>query len=451
MAHVSATDQHLAHSSKRSRARHEVEKHFDALEVRPAAERERALFAALPRQIANAKSNAPAMAEILRDVRAESVTSRTALSTLPVVRKHENFTERQLRRTASDPFAGFSAVGWHDAKIRSGIRRVFQSPGPLYEPEGFGGDFERCARAMFAAGFQSGELVHNSFSYHMTPAGAIMETAALALGCAVFPGGTGNSDLQLRAISDLQPACYVGTPSFLKLLIEKAAANGIVRLSIAKALVSGEAFPSVARSWLSERGVDAYQCYMTADVGLIAYETAPREGLVIDEGIIVEIVRPGTGDPVPDGEVGEVVVTSLNPDYPLIRFGTGDLSAVLPGQCESGRTNVRIRGWLGRANQTTKVRGMFVSPEQVAEVGRRHREVGRMRLVIGGSSAVSWEPDAMTLRVECLVQDDDLRASLVSTVRDITKLRCDVEIVAPGTLENDGKVIDDHRPVDASA
>ncbi|MGJ7493414.1 phenylacetate--CoA ligase family protein [Variovorax sp. ZT4R33] len=431
--------------AKGSRARHEVEKYYDALDVRSPAERERALLAALPRQIAHAKTHAPAMAEILAAVSPHQVTSRAALAALPVLRKHEGFMSRQSQRTPVDPFAGFAAVRWHGVSVRSGVRRVFQSPGPLYEPEGHGGDFERSARAMFAAGFQPGDLVHNSFSYHLTPAGAIMEAGAMALGCSVFPGGTGNTDLQLRAILDLQPACYVGTPSFLKVLFERAAAQGATRLPFTKALVSGEAFPTVARDWLRERGVDAYQCYMTSDVGLIAYETAPREGLVLDEGIIVEIVRPGTGDPVPEGEVGEVVVTSLNPDYPLIRFGTGDLSAVLPGPCASGRTNVRIRGWLGRANQTTKVRGMFVGPEQIAEVARRHRELLRLRLVIGGSSTTTWEPDAMCLRAECASASDELGSSIARTVRELTKLRCEVEFVGPGTLPNDGLVIEDLR------
>lgn len=431
--------------AKGSRAKRASGLYFDALDVRAVSERERALMAALPRQIAHAMTTAPALGHILRDVNASCVTSRSVLATLPVVRKHEDFMERQAARTAHDPFAGFSAVGWSGVHGPSSVRRVFQSPGPLYEPEGHGGDFERTARAMFAAGFKPGELVHNSFSYHLTPAGAMMEAGALALGCAVFPGGTGNTDLQLRAIVDLRPTCYVGTPSFLKVLLERAAAQGIARLSFTKALVSGEAFPSVARSWLQERGIDAYQCYVTAELGLIAYETAPREGMVLDEGVIVEIVRPGTGDPVAEGEIGEVVVTSLNPDCPLIRFGTGDLSAVLPGPCPSGRTNVRIRGWLGRANQTAKVRGMFVSPQQVAEVARRHPEVGRTRLVIGGSSASAWEPDAMTLKVEVVNAASGLHESLVASMREVTKLRCEVEIAVPNSLPNDGKVIDDLR------
>jgi phenylacetate-CoA ligase len=431
--------------AKGSRAKQASGLYFDALDVRAGAERERALMAALPRQVAHAMATAPALGHILRDVTASRVTSRSMLATLPVVRKHEDFMERQAARSAHDPFAGFSAVGWNGVHGPSSVRRVFQSPGPLYEPEGHGGDFERTARAMFAAGFKPGELVHNSFSYHLTPAGAMMEAGALALGCAVFPGGTGNTDLQLRAILDLRPTCYVGTPSFLKVLLERAAAQGIERLSFTKALVSGEAFPSVARSWLQERGIDAYQCYVTAELGLIAYETAPREGMVLDEGVIVEIVRPGTGNPVPDGEIGEVVVTSLNPDCPLIRFGTGDLSAVLPGPCPSGRTNVRIRGWLGRANQTTKVRGMFVSPQQVAEVARLHPQVERTRLVIGGSSASAWEPDAMTLKVEVAHAEPGLHESLVASMREATKLRCEVEIVVPNSLPNDGKVIDDLR------
>jgi phenylacetate-CoA ligase len=283
--------------------------------------------------------------------------------------------------------------------------------------------------------------VHNSFSYHMTPAGSIMETGGHALGCTVFAGGTGQTEQQLDAIADLRPAGYVGTPSFLRILIEKAAEKGMPLPSLTKALVSGEAFPPSLRDWIAERGVAGLQCYATADLGLIAYETSARDGLVLDEGVIVEIVRPGTGDPVQDGEVGEIVVTTLNPDYPLIRFGTGDLSALMPGHCLTGRTNARIKGWLGRADQTTKVRGMFVHPGQVAEITRRFPEVLRARLIVEGEMA----DDRMTLRLECPVAAQGLAERVGEAIRDVTKLRGTVEFVAPGSLPNDGKVIEDAR------
>jgi phenylacetate-CoA ligase len=283
--------------------------------------------------------------------------------------------------------------------------------------------------------------VHNCFSYHMTPAGALMESGAHALGCTVFAGGTGQTEQQVEAIADLRPAGYVGTPSFLKIILEKAAEKNIPLPSLTKALVSGEAFPPSLRDWIAERGVAGTQCYATADLGLVAYETSAREGLVLDEGVIVEIVRPGTGDPVPEGEVGEIVVTTLNPDYPLIRFGTGDLSAVLPGRCPSGRTNTRIKGWLGRADQTTKVRGMFVHPGQVAEIARRFPELQRARLVVEGEMG----DDRMTLRLECAGAAEGLAERVAEAIRDITKLRGTVEFVAPGSLPNDGKVIEDAR------
>jgi phenylacetate-CoA ligase len=321
---------------------------------------------------------------------------------------------------------------------------VFASPGPIYEPEGHAGDYWRLARALFAAGFRAGDLVHNSFSYHLTPAGSMMETAAFALDCTVFAGGVGNTELQLQAAADLKPQGYVGTPSFLRILIEKAAETGVALPSLRKALVSGEAFPASLREWLAERGIAGYQCYATADLGLVAYETEAREGLVLDEGVVVEIVRPGTGDPVPEGEVGEVVVTTLNPDYPLIRFGTGDLSAVLPGTCPTGRTNARIRGWLGRADQTAKVRGMFVHPAQVAAIARRHPEVQRARLVVSGEMA----DDRMTLQVEVAHAIDGLQARIADTIRDVTKLRGEVVFAPPGSLPNDGKVIEDARRYD---
>jgi len=414
-------------------------KHYDALETRSPQEREATLMAALPVQIANAQKNSAAFADILKGVDAASITSRAALARLPVTRKYE-LLERQQAQRAQDPFGGFSTIGWKGLLRSSGARRVYQSPGPIYEPEGHAPDYWRAARAMAAAGFEAGDLVHNCFSYHLTPGAWIMESGALALGCTVIPGGVGNTEQQLAAIADLRPNAYAGTPSFLKILIEKATEAG-QKLSITKALVSGEACPPSLRDWFAQQGVAAYQCYATADVGLIAYETPSREGLVLDEGVIVEIVRPGTGDPVAEGEVGEVVVTVLTPDYPLIRFGTGDLSAVLPGACPSGRTQTRIKGWMGRADQTTKVRGMFVHPGQIAEVLKRFPEVGKARLVVTGEMA----NDQMALQVETNTPSEALPLKIADALRDVTKLRGAVQCVAPGSLPNDGKVIEDAR------
>ena len=414
--------------------------HMDALETRDPAARESALLAALPGQIAHAQKNAPAFAEILKDIKTADITSRNALAKLPVIRKYELLEKQKASRAAGGSvFGGFSAVSYGQQ-----MPRVFSSPGPLYEPEGSRPDYWRMARAIAAAGFQSGELIHNCFSYHFTPAGSMMETGAHALGCTVFPGGIGQTEQQVQAMAELQPAGYIGTPSFLKIILEKAAEMGVALPSVKKALVSGEAFPPSLRDWMTERGVNAYQCYATADVGLIAYETSARQGLVIDEGVIVEIVRPGTGDPVPEGEVGELVITSLNPDYPLIRFGTGDLSAILSGHCPTGRTNQRIKGWMGRADQTTKVRGMFVHPGQVAEVVKRFPSALRARLIVQGEMA----NDSMALHVETTAShgaEAELKAQIAEAIRDVTKLRSDVHLVAPGTLANDGKVIEDAR------
>ena len=414
--------------------------HMDALETRDPAARESALLATLPGQIEHAQKNAAAFAEILKDINAADITSRHALAKLPVIRKYELLEKQKASRAAGGSvFGGFSAVSYGHQ-----MPRVFSSPGPLYEPEGSRPDYWRMARAIAAAGFQSGELIHNCFSYHFTPAGSMMETGAHALGCTVFPGGIGQTEQQVQAMAELQPAGYIGTPSFLKIILEKAAEMGVALPSVKKALVSGEAFPPSLRDWMTERGVNAYQCYATADVGLIAYETSARQGLVIDEGVIVEIVRPGTGDPVPEGEVGELVITSLNPDYPLIRFGTGDLSAILSGHCPTGRTNQRIKGWMGRADQTTKVRGMFVHPGQVAEVVKRFPSALRARLIVQGEMA----NDSMALHVETTVAhgaEAELKAQIAEAIRDVTKLRSDVHLVAPGTLANDGKVIEDAR------
>jgi phenylacetate-CoA ligase len=408
---------------------------YDALEQRDPAQREAALLQALPLQIAHAQNKAPAWQHILQGVDASSVNSRTALAQLPVTRKYELLARQQEQR-AKDVFGGFSALNFGQQ-----MPRVFASPGPIYEPEGVAKDYWRMARALFAAGFRSGELIHNCFSYHFTPAGSMMESGAHALGCSVFPAGTGQTEQQLQALQELRPSGYSGTPSFLKILLEKAAESQIALPFLSKALVSGEAFPPSLRDWLGQRGVTAYQCYATADIGLIAFETAAREGLVLDEGVVVEIVRPGSGDPVAEGEVGELVVTTLNPDYPLIRFGTGDLTAVLPGTCPTGRTNQRIKGWMGRADQTTKVRGMFVHPGQVDQVVKRFPEVLKARLVVSGEMA----DDQMHLHVETTQASDNLQAAVAQAVRDVTKLRAEVVFVAPGSLANDGLVIADAR------
>ena len=408
---------------------------YDALEARAPTEREAGLMAALPGQVAHAQARSAAFAAILQGVDAAGVTSRAALARLPVTRKHE-LHERQREQRAHDVFGGFSTLVRGKA-----MPRVFASPGPIYEPEGTARDYWRAARALYAAGFRAGDLVHNAFSYHMTPGAFIMESGAHAIGCTVFPAGVGQTEQQLQAIAELKPAAYTGTPSFLRILVEKAAETASDISSLKKGLVGGEAFPPSLRDWFTERGLAIYQSYATADLGLIAYETSAREGLVLDEGVIVEIVRPGTGDPVPEGEVGEMVVTTLNPDYPLIRFGTGDLSAVLPGPCPTGRTNTRIKGWMGRADQTTKIRGMFVHPGQVADIARRFPEVVKARLVVTGEMA----NDLMTLKVETASAPQGLEVQLGEAIRDVTKLRGDVELVAPGTLPNDGKVIEDAR------
>ena len=409
--------------------------HLDALETRPVAQREQEQLHALSRQIAHAQQHTTAFRRILQGVDAPSVRTLADLARLPVTRKHELLELQQAARPA-DSFGGFSAL------VRGPkLARIFASPGPIYEPDGVRPDYWRSARALCAAGFKAGELVHNSFSYHMTPGAFIMESGAIALGCTVFPAGTGQTEQQLAAMADLRPDGYAGTPSFLRILVEKAQETGADISSLKKALVSGEAFPPSLRDWLGERGINAYQCYATADLGLVAYETSARQGMVVDEGVIIEIVRPGTGDPVSEGEVGELVVTTLNPDYPLIRFGTGDLTAILPGTCPTGRTNVRIKGWMGRADQTTKVRGMFVHPGQVDQVAKRFPEVVKARLVVSGEMA----NDQMALRVEVREQPAGLAQRLADAVRDVTKLRADVELVSPGALPNDGKVIEDAR------
>jgi phenylacetate-CoA ligase len=413
--------------------------HYDTLETRAPAEREAALLAALPAQVAHAQAHTQAFGSAFAGIDSARIDSRHALARLPVTRKHELLERQRAARAnggSGDIFGGFSALDYG-----RGMPRVFASPGTIYEPEGTRRDYWRAARAIFAAGFRPGQLVHNSFSYHFVPAGSMMESGAHALGCSVFPAGTGQTEQQVQAMADLRPAGYIGTPSFLRILAEKAADMGIALPSVQRALVSGEAFPPSLRDWLAERGIAAYQCYASADLGLIAYETEAREGLVLDEGVLVEIVRPGTGDPVADGEVGELVVTTFNPDYPLVRFGTGDLSAILPGTCPTGRTNRRIKGWLGRADQTVKIRGMFVHPGQVADIARRFPEVLKARLVVSGEMA----NDSMTFRVEAHGAADGLGQRIGEAIRDVTKLRGAVELLPPGSLPNDGKVIEDAR------
>jgi len=413
--------------------------HFDTLETRDPELRERSQLAALPSQIAHAKAHAPAYARLLAGVDPKEVNTRAALSQLPVVRKSELI---ELQRS-DRPFGGFTTVAWGDAEL------VFASPGPIYEPQGSEADYWRLARALHAAGFRAGDLVHNCFSYHFTPGGAMLENGARALGCTVFRGGTGQTEQQVEAMIALKPDGYVGTPSFLKIILEKADELRLGLPSLKKTLLSGEAVPQSLRDVLRERGIRASQVYATADVGSIAYESEARDGLIVDEGVLVEIVRAGTGDPVANGEVGEVVVTLLhNREYPLIRFGTGDLSAIEPSSLSTaspcGRTNMRIKGWMGRADQTTKVKGMFVHPSQVAAIVARHPGIARARLVVDNPQGT----DTMTLHVEVADGGSSIRDGIVSSIREVTKLRGEVTIRAPGELANDGKVIDDVRRYD---
>ena len=416
---------------------------YDTLEARDPAVREAALMAALPAIVAAAKERCPAYRERLAAVAPEAVTDRRSLAQLPLTRKSE-LIELQRR---DPPFGGFAALPL------SALRRVFVSPGPIYEPEGRRADYFRFARALFAAGFRAGDLIHNTFSYHLTPAGAMVESAAEKLGCPVIPAGIGQTEQQLRAIADLRPVGYVGTPSFLKVLLDRAAGEGADISSLKKALVSAEALPPALRDEFRSRGLAALQCYGTADLGVIAYESAAadgeiEDGMVLDEEIIVELVRPDSGEPVGAGEIGEVVVTTLTPEYPLIRFATGDLSAMLPDRSAPGRsapgrgarTNHRIKGWLGRADQTTKVRGMFVHPEQIAEILRRHPSIRRARLVVERPAGT----DEMTLFVEIGGSTEE-PARIAETVRAMTRMRGAVSPVPAGSLPADGKLIEDRR------
>ncbi|MEM9627310.1 MAG: AMP-binding protein [Pseudomonadota bacterium] len=406
---------------------------YDRLEVRAVADRDRSMLTALPGFLQQSIENSTAAAEQLGDVDPKTIDSFERLAELPVRRKSE-LIERQQGEA---PFGGMNGtpVGR--------LAKVFVSPGPIFEPEGSRSDYWRFARALFAAGIRTGDLVHNTFAYHLTPAGSMAESGARALGCPVIPAGTGQTEKQLDVIQRLSPIAYVGTPSFLKILLERAKDEGMPPLSFKKALVSGEAFPQALAEELEQTfGIDAYQCYATADAGLIAYESKARDGLVIDEDVIVEIVRPGSGDPVPAGEVGEVVVTVFNPDYPLIRFATGDLSLIMTGPSPCGRTNRRLKGWMGRADQTTKVKGMFIHPQQIAKIAALHDGIGKTRLVVTREDNL----DVMMLECEAQNPDDQLRSAVKTSLKTVTGINGDVKLTSPGTLPNDGKVIDDQRP-----
>jgi phenylacetate-CoA ligase len=398
--------------------------HYDALETRDPAEREAAQGSTLSELIARAVA-APGWAKHLAG------TSRAELAGLPLLRK----SDLVALQKAAPPFGGFNATP------PGSMRRLLMSPGPIFEPQGTGPDHYGATRALYAAGFRTGDIVHNSFSYHLTPGAFILESGLHGLGCPVIPGGVGNTEMQVEAIAQLRPAGYTGTPDFLKVLLDAAAKAGKEASSLKRALVSGAALPASLRAELAGRGVDTLQCYALAEVGVLAYETAARDGMIVNEHVLVEIVRPGTGDPVADGEVGEVVVTCFNADYPMVRLATGDLSAVMPGRSPCGRTNTRIKGWMGRADQTTKIKGMFVHPGQVVEVARRHPELGRVRLAVTRAG----EQDMMTLSAECAAPAAGLSDAVAATLQSVTKLRGEVKLVAPGTLPNDGKVIADER------
>ena len=404
--------------------------YYDALETRDPVVREREQFARLGEIVARAMT-APGWAGHLEGIEPKSVTSRGSLATLPVMRK----SDLAALQKARPPFGGLNITA------PGRVRRLLMSPGPIFEPEGKGTDWWGAARALHAAGFRAGHIVHNSFAYHLTPGGFILESGAHTVGCAVIPGGVGNTDQQLDAIAHYRPEDYVGTADFLKILLDTAQSTGKDASSIKRALVSGAALPASLRQELDHRGVAVLQCYATAELGVIAYESDARDGMIVNETVIVEIVRPGSGNPVPEGEVGEVVVTSFNPDYPMIRLGTGDLSAVMPGISPCGRTNARLRGWMGRADQTTKVKGMFVHPKQIAELASRHPELRRLRLVVGRKA----EQDSMTLLAESATPDAALERAIAASLQSITKLKGIVKLVAPGSLPNDGKIISDER------
>ncbi len=406
--------------------------HYDHLETRNPRLRESEECAVLHGVVAHAMK-APGWAKQLAGIDAKSVTSRAALAKLPVLRK----SDIAALQKENPPFGGLNVTPPGKA------RRLLMSPGPIFEPEGHSEDWWGAARACFAAGFREGDIVHNSFAYHLTPGGFILESGAHKLGCAVIPGGVGNTEQQLEAIAHYKPSGYIGTPDFLKILLDTAHKSGKDASSIKRALVSGAALPGSLREELKGRGVSVVQCYATAELGVIAYESEAMAGMIVNESVILEIVRPGTDDLVPEGDVGEVVVTSFNPDYPMIRLATGDLSAILPGVSPCGRTNVRIKGWMGRADQTAKVKGMFVHPKQIAEVAARHPELKKLRLVVGREG----EQDTMTLQAESATQDEALASAVAATLQSVTKLKGAVKLVTRGALPNDGKVIADERPV----
>jgi len=405
--------------------------HFDDLEIRDVKQREDEQFALLPDLLAAAINNAPGWAAHIGDIDPEDITSSGALARLPVLRK----SDLASLQAKNPPFGGFTTTA------ATGLGRLFMSPGPIFDPEGKGTDWWRVARALFAAGIRPGDIVHNAFAYHLTPAGHMFEGGAHALGCTVIPAGTAATEMQIDAIAGFQPSAYAGTPDFLKTLLDKAVASGKDISCITKACVSGAALPPSLRQELQHRGIDVLQCYGTADLGIIAYETPAMEGMVVDEGVIVEIVTPGTGDPVAPGDVGEVVVTSFNPDYPMIRFATGDLSAVLAGTSSCGRTNMRIKGWMGRADQACKVKGMFVHPAQVADVAKQHGELGRVRLVIVREN----ERDVMVLKAESRNLSTDFAKRVAASLQKSCKMRGNVELVALDSLPNDGLIIADER------
>jgi phenylacetate-CoA ligase len=407
--------------------------HFDALETRSPEQREADLFARLPKLIAHAQEHAPGWKRHLQGVDAQSVTSRSALQKLPVLRK----SELKDLQAATPPFGGLAT------KAPGFAPRIFMSPGPIFEPQPGRTDPWRVARALFAAGIRPGNIIQNCFGYHLTPGAWMVDEGARHLGCAVIPAGIGQTEQQLEVINALKPDAYVGTPSFLRILIEKAQELNVDISNLKNALCAAEALPPSLRQWFVEQGLNrVLQFYGTAELGCVAYESEAMEGMIVDEDCLIEVVLPGTGDPVAAGQVGELVVTCLNDDYPMIRFGTGDLTAVLPGISPCGRTNTRIKGWMGRADQTTKIRGMFVHPGQVAEVMKRHVEIKRARMVISGEMA----NDEMTLRCEVAdINQLALNAAIADSIRSVTKLRANVEFVAIGSLANDGKLIEDAR------
>ncbi|KAF0229461.1 MAG: phenylacetate-CoA [Beijerinckiaceae bacterium] len=405
---------------------------FDAVETRPHEQREIAQFSELRDILAWARPAAPALDRQLAGIDIASLTDRAALAAIPVLRKGDLLGMQKV----APPFAGLTTTG--DGMLR----RLLMSPGPIFDPEGYAADWWGAGRACYAAGFRKGDIVLNTFSYHFTPGAFIMESGAHAVGCAVIPAGPGQTEMQIEAIAALKPNAYAGTPDFLKILLDKAEEAGKPALSLRKALVSGAAFPPSLQAAISAKGVEAYQAYATADLGIIAYETEARAGLVVNEGIILEIVRPGTNEPLPDGEVGEIVVTRLNKDYPLLRFGTGDLSKIIDGASPCGRTNRRLAGWMGRADQRTKVKGMFVDPAQIDAVAKQHPGLGRMRLIVTREN----ETDVMTLRAESESFAGDLAAALGKALQATTNLKGAIELVPVGSLPNDGKVISDERP-----